>query len=49
MQSEKQLEIMHWNINLEFFDITEKKGFLRNLIIRMSSIGEIMVLFQFFQ
>ena len=33
---------------LEFFDITEKVGFLRNLIIRMSSTGEIMVLFQFF-
>lgn len=33
---------------LEFFDITEKKGFLRNLIIRMSSTGEIMALFQFF-
>lgn len=34
--------------NLEFFDIAEKKGFLRNLIIRMSSTGEIMTLFQFF-
>ena len=33
---------------LEFFDIAEKEGFLRNLIIRTSSIGEIMVLFQFF-
>tara|TARA_B100000900_G_scaffold406169_1_gene416817 strand:+ start:1360 stop:2769 length:1410 start_codon:yes stop_codon:yes gene_type:complete len=33
---------------LEFFDITEKEGFLRNLIIRMSSTGEIMALFQFF-
>ena len=34
---------------LEFFDIAEKEGFLRNLIIRMSSTGEIMTLFQFFQ
>ena len=33
---------------LKFFDIAEKEGFLRNLIIRMSSTGEIMVLFQFF-
>ncbi len=33
---------------LEFFDITEKEGFLRNLIIRMSNTGEIMALFQFF-
>ena len=33
---------------LEFFDFAEKEGFLRNLIIRTSSTGEIMVLFQFF-
>lgn len=33
---------------LEFFDIAEKEGFLRNLMIRMSSTGEIMTLFQFF-
>lgn len=33
---------------LSFFDIAEKEGFLRNLIIRMSSTGEIMTLFQFF-
>ncbi|MEC8610315.1 MAG: 23S rRNA (uracil(1939)-C(5))-methyltransferase RlmD [Bacteroidota bacterium] len=34
--------------NYEFFDIAEKKGFLRTLTIRMSSTGDIMVLFQFF-
>lgn len=34
---------------LEFFDIAEKEGFLRNLIIRMSSTGEIMTIFQFFK
>lgn len=33
---------------LEFFDIAEKEGFLRNLMVRMSSTGEIMTLFQFF-
>ena len=33
---------------LEFFDIAKKEGFLRNLIIRMSSTGEIMALFQLF-
>jgi 23S rRNA (uracil1939-C5)-methyltransferase len=33
---------------LDFFDITDKEGFLRALTIRMSSTGEIMVLFQFF-
>ena len=36
------------NHELEFFDIAEKEGFLRNLMIRMSSTGEIMTLFQFF-
>ncbi|MGB2138528.1 MAG: class I SAM-dependent RNA methyltransferase, partial [Flavobacteriales bacterium] len=33
---------------LDFFDIADKEGFLRALTIRMSSTGEIMVLFQFF-
>lgn len=32
----------------DFFDITQKEGFLRALTIRMSSTGEIMVLFQFY-
>ena len=34
--------------NLDFFDITNKEGFLRNLMIRISNQGEIMTLFQFF-
>jgi 23S rRNA (uracil1939-C5)-methyltransferase len=34
---------------LPFFDIREKKGFLRTLTIRTSSTGEIMVIFQFFR
>lgn len=33
---------------LDFFDIADKEGFLRALTLRMSSTGEIMVLFQFF-
>ncbi len=33
---------------LEFFDIVEKEGFLRNLMIRTSSNGQIMVVMQFF-
>ncbi len=35
--------------NLEFFDIKEQKGFLRTLIIRTSSIGEVMVIVSFFR
>jgi len=34
--------------NLDFFDIREKKGFLRTLIIRTSSTGETMVIVSFF-
>ena len=33
---------------LDFFDIADKEGFLRALTIRMSSTGEIMVLFNSF-
>ncbi len=33
---------------LNFFDIKEKKGFLRTLIIRTSTTGEIMVILSFF-
>ena len=33
---------------LDFFDISSQKGFLRNLIIRTTSIGETMVLVSFF-
>ncbi len=32
-----------------YFDIREKKGFLRNLIIKNSSKGELMVLMQFYE
>ena len=35
--------------SLEFFDIKEQKGFLRTLIIRTSSIGEVMVILSFFR
>lgn len=35
--------------NLEFFDIKQKKGFLRTLIIRTSSLGETMVIVSFFK
>ncbi len=34
---------------LDFFDLYHQKGFLRTLMIRTSSIGEIMVLIQFYQ
>ncbi|MEQ9425684.1 MAG: 23S rRNA (uracil(1939)-C(5))-methyltransferase RlmD [Cyclobacteriaceae bacterium] len=32
--------------NLSFYDIREKKGFLRNLIVRTSSTNEVMVILQ---
>lgn len=35
--------------NLEYFDIKQKTGFLRNLIIRTSILGEVMVIAQFFR
>ena len=34
--------------NLSFFDIRNQKGFLRNLMIRNTNIGELMVLVQFY-
>lgn len=34
--------------NLEFFDLKEQKGFLRTLIIRTASTGDIMVVLSFF-
>ena len=34
--------------NLSFFDIKNQKGLLRNLMIRTSNSGELMVLVQFF-
>lgn len=36
------------NNNLSFFDIKEKTGFLRTLIIRTSSIGQVMIVLSFF-
>jgi 23S rRNA (uracil1939-C5)-methyltransferase len=33
---------------LEFFDIREHKGLLRSLIIRTSTLGEVMVIFSFY-
>jgi len=35
--------------NLDFFDIRNQKGFLRNIIIRTSSTGEIMLIVCFFK
>jgi 23S rRNA (uracil1939-C5)-methyltransferase len=35
--------------NLEFFDLREQKGFLRNLIIRTATSGEYMVIFSFYR
>jgi len=37
------------NNKLEFFDIREQVGFLRNLIIRMSSTGETMIIVSFYK
>ena len=34
--------------NLAFYDLRNKEGFLRNLIIRTTSIGEVMVIVNFF-
>lgn len=34
---------------LEFFDIKEKSGFLRNVIIRTSTTGEVMVIVSFYK
>jgi 23S rRNA (uracil1939-C5)-methyltransferase len=34
--------------SLDFFDLREQKGFLRNLIIRISTIGEVMVILSFY-
>ncbi len=35
--------------NLDFFDIRQKKGLLRTLIIRTSLIGEVMIILSFFR
>ncbi len=55
LQPEPSNEIRNfiYNFSLEngysFFDIKQKKGLLRNLIIRTSSTGETMVILSFFQ
>lgn len=35
--------------NLEFYDLRTHKGFLRNLMLRMTTTGEVMMLFSFAQ
>lgn len=35
--------------DLEFFDLRDQEGFLRNLIIRTAESGEVMVIFSFYQ
>ncbi len=35
--------------NLEFFDLKEQQGFLRNLIIRTTTRGEVMVILSFYR
>lgn len=44
-------EIRHYSIEkgLDFFDLRKQEGLLRTLMIRISSIGEIMVLLQFYR
>ena len=41
-------EYSHQN-NLKFFDLREQKGFLRNIVIRNSMAGNVMVIVVFFQ
>ncbi len=43
--------VMEFAINnqLEFYDLRNKEGFMRNLIIRTTSIGEVMVIVNFFR
>jgi 23S rRNA (uracil1939-C5)-methyltransferase len=54
LQPEPSNEIRNYIYNyalenkLEFFDIREKEGFLRTLIVRTGSTGEIMVILSFF-
>ncbi|MBN1181339.1 MAG: 23S rRNA (uracil(1939)-C(5))-methyltransferase RlmD [Bacteroidales bacterium] len=46
-----RLALKQWAIDheLSFYDIREKQGLLRNLIIRTSSIGELMLIVCFFR
>jgi len=55
LQATPSNEIRNWvkayanENNLAFFDLREQVGFLRNLIIRTASTGEVMVIFSFFK
>lgn len=55
LQAEPSNSIRDWvrsyalENNLEFFDLREQSGFLRNLTIRTSSNGEVMVIFSLYQ
>jgi len=55
LQGEPSNSIRDWvkkyaiDHNLEFFDLREQFGFLRNLTIRTSSNGEVMVIFSLFE
>lgn len=54
LQAEPSNNIRLWVKNyalaneLSFFDLRDQHGFMRNLIIRTSSTGEVMVIFSFF-
>ncbi len=55
LQPEPSNEIRNWIFEyalkekLEFFDIKAQRGFLRSLIIRTSTTGEVMVILTFFE
>jgi len=55
LQEDPSNDIRNWvrdyaiKNNLEFFDLRDQHGFLRNLIIRTARSGEIMVIFSFFK
>src|SRR5690606_7072995 len=55
LQEEPSNAIRNWvrdyalKNNLEFFDLRDQHGFLRNLIIRTARSGEVMVIFSFFK
>jgi len=55
LQEEPSNAIRNWvkayalDHQLDFFDLREQKGFLRNLIIRNSRKGDVMVIFSFFR
>lgn len=55
LQEKPSNEIRNWvkayalENKLDFFDLRDQHGFLRNLIIRTASTGELMVIFSFFK